>query len=46
MGYNATEIVFSSLSIELAKRLTGIHDYIILDDSYGYNAIAVAPYAA
>jgi hypothetical protein len=39
------EVVFDSLSIELAKRLPDIKNYIIIDDSYGYNAVAVAPYA-
>jgi len=44
-GYDAEETVFDSLSIELAKKLTDIKKFIIIDDSYGYNAIAVAPYA-
>ncbi len=44
-GFDAEETVFASLSIELAKKLTEISNFIIIDDSYGYNAIAVAPYA-
>jgi len=43
--YTAEETIFESLSLELARRLTDISNYIIVDDSYGYNAIAVAPYA-
>jgi hypothetical protein len=44
-GYTAEENSFNDLSIELARMLTNISNYIIVDDSYGYNAIAVAPYA-
>jgi hypothetical protein len=45
-GYdNVEETVFDSLSLELAKTAEGINKFIIIDDSYGYNAIAVAPYA-
>ena len=44
-GYPAEETVFDTLSIELARDMPDINSYIIVDDSYGYNAIAVAPYA-
>ncbi|MBR9677106.1 zinc ribbon domain-containing protein [Candidatus Woesearchaeota archaeon] len=46
-GYNAQEIVTRQANIELARELIGtISNFIIIDDSYGYNAISVAPYAA
>lgn len=45
LGYEAEEITSDSLSLELAEELTGITNFIIVDDSYGYNAVAVAPYA-
>lgn len=45
-GYNATELIFEILSLELAEKLSNINKYIILDDAYGYNAVAVAPYAS
>ncbi len=46
-GYpDAEELEFDNVNLELAKRLEDIKRFIILDDSYGYNAIAVAPYAA
>ncbi|MBW3018374.1 hypothetical protein KY325_04390, partial [Candidatus Woesearchaeota archaeon] len=45
---NVAEIVFSSdskdLNLELAKK-SGARNFIVVDDSYGYNAIAVGPYA-
>ncbi|PWB51270.1 MAG: hypothetical protein C3F06_10660 [Candidatus Methanoperedenaceae archaeon] len=46
-GFTVDEIISSgtSLNIELAKR-ANTSDFIIVDDSYGYNAISVAPYAA
>jgi hypothetical protein len=41
------EIRANSLNLELARRLPpAVNDFIILDDSYGYNAISVAPYGA
>ncbi len=43
-GFTAVETSSLSLSIELAKKLD-VKNFIIVDDSYGYNAIAVAPYA-
>lgn len=46
-GYEDTEeIVSDKFNLELAKKLQGINKFIIIDDSYGYNAIAAAPYAA
>ena len=46
-GYgNPEEIIFDQANLELAKLLPDINKYLIIDDSYGYNAIAVAPYAA
>lgn len=46
-GFTVDEIISSGtpLNIELAKR-ANTSDFIIVDDSYGYNAISVAPYAA
>lgn len=46
-GFTVDEIISSgtALNIELAKR-ANTSDFIIVDDSYGYNAISVAPYAA
>lgn len=43
-GYTAEEQVFDSFNLELAK-LTDTKSFMIIDDSYGYNAISVAPYA-
>ncbi|MBD3164477.1 hypothetical protein GF323_04705 [Candidatus Woesearchaeota archaeon] len=46
-GYqDVEERQFDSLSLELAKDLEDINNFIITDYSYGYNSIAVAPYAA
>ena len=45
-GYsNPQELVFDSANLELAKRLPDINKFIVIDRSYGYNALAVAPYA-
>ncbi len=44
-GYDAAETTSRSLSIELAKKLTNVTRFIIIDDSYGYNAVAASPYA-
>ncbi|HLC49891.1 MAG TPA: hypothetical protein VJI97_00515 [Candidatus Nanoarchaeia archaeon] len=44
-GYTADEWVFDNVNLELAKKLSTINNYIVIDDSYGYNAVAVAPYA-
>ncbi|MBU0667262.1 MAG: hypothetical protein ABIC91_02630 [Nanoarchaeota archaeon] len=46
-GYaSVEELSFNNVNLELARRLPGINKFIIVDDSYGYNALAVAPYAA
>lgn len=46
-GYDdVEELRTANANIELGERLTTIDKFIILDDSYGYNAISVAPYAA
>ncbi|HJX05879.1 MAG TPA: hypothetical protein VJ461_04150 [Candidatus Nanoarchaeia archaeon] len=45
-GYeNPEETIYEQANLELAKLLTDINKFIIIDSSYGYNAIAVAPYA-
>ncbi|MFH0874688.1 MAG: hypothetical protein V1859_02035 [archaeon] len=44
-NYPTEEFNYENINIELAKKLTGIKKYIIIDDSYGYNAVSVAPYA-
>jgi hypothetical protein len=45
-GYPAPEeLIFNQANLELAKRLPNINKFIVLDSSYGYNALAVAPYA-
>jgi len=43
-GYPSDELIFDSANLELAKRLN-VTRFIVIDDSYGYNAISVAPYA-
>lgn len=46
-GYKEVEeIRQANLNIELAKMLPEINKFIVIDDSYGYNSISVAPYAA
>ena len=42
---SADEKVFKNVNLGLANLLTNITRFIIIDDSYGYNAISVAPYA-
>ena len=45
-GYtNADEQVFDNANLELIKDLPNIENFIIIGNTYGYNAIAVAPYA-
>ena len=44
-GYDAEELIFDNVNLELAKRLTDIKNFVIIDDAYGYNAISVASYA-
>ncbi|MFH1053194.1 MAG: hypothetical protein V1740_02140 [Candidatus Woesearchaeota archaeon] len=43
-GYDAEETIYDNFNLELAK-LLDVESFIIVDDSYGYNAISVAPYA-
>ncbi|MBS3130918.1 hypothetical protein J4212_00640 [Candidatus Woesearchaeota archaeon] len=45
-GYNAEEFTYENINLELAKKLENTANFIILDPSYGYNAVSVAPYAA
>ena len=42
----ADEIISKNLNLELIDELLDIQNFVIVDDSYGYNAISVAPYAA
>jgi len=45
-GFNAEEIIYSDVNLDLLKNnLPQITKFIIIDDSYGYNAISAAPYA-
>ncbi|MBW2974582.1 hypothetical protein KY366_02595 [Candidatus Woesearchaeota archaeon] len=43
-GYDTEEVVYDGFNLEVA-RLLDVENYIIVDDSYGYNAVSVAPYA-
>jgi hypothetical protein len=43
-GFTAESFDYENVNLELAKKLD-VNNFIIIDDSYGYNAIAVAPYA-
>jgi hypothetical protein len=45
-GYTAEVFEYDNANLELAKLLEDVSKFIIIDDSYGYNAISVAPYAA
>lgn len=45
-GYDsAEEFVYDNVNLELARRLTDTTNFIVIDPSYGYNAISAAPYA-
>ncbi len=44
-GYSSEEFVYENANLEIAERLEDIKNFIVIDDSYGYNAISVAPYA-
>ncbi len=45
-GYEATEVVTDDFNMELARLLpSNVTNFIIIDDAYGYNAIAVGSYA-
>src|SRR3989344_3291103 len=39
------EITSNNLNFELINRLDSLDNFIVVGDSYGYNALAVAPYA-
>jgi hypothetical protein len=39
------EITSDNINLELANDLNQIRNFIILDDSYGYDAVSVAPYS-
>ena len=44
---NIDEIRANNINLEIANRLPAtVTDFIVLDNSYGYNSISVAPYAA
>ncbi len=43
-GYSAEEYIYDGFNLELAEQLE-VSNFIVIDDSYGYNAISVAPYA-
>lgn len=40
------ELAYDNVNLELARRLTDISKFIIVDDSYGYNALAAASFAS
>jgi hypothetical protein len=44
IGLKAEELSLYSANLELANRLD-VNNFVIIDDSYGYNAVSVAPYA-
>ncbi|MCP3686329.1 MAG: hypothetical protein GY861_27105 [bacterium] len=44
-GYSVEEFTYDNMNLELAEDLPDVNNFIVIDDSYGYNAIAVAPYA-
>jgi hypothetical protein len=44
-GYDCEETIYDDFNLEIAEQLDDITNFIIVDDSYGYNAISVAPYA-
>lgn len=43
-GYRVDDFDYDDINLDLAA-LSGVTSFVIVDDSYGYNAIAVAPYA-
>lgn len=45
-GYEAEEFEYGNVNLEMGRLLPEVDKFIVIDDSYGYNAIAVAPYAA
>jgi archaellum component FlaF (FlaF/FlaG flagellin family) len=46
-GYESvTEEIYDDVNLGLAERLTDVKSFIVIDPSYGYNALSAAPYAA
>lgn len=43
-GFTTEGFEYDNVNLELARQ-TDINNFVIVDDSYGYNSIAVAPYA-
>ncbi|MFH1182245.1 MAG: hypothetical protein V1702_04760 [Candidatus Woesearchaeota archaeon] len=43
-GFTTEGFEYDNVNLELAKQ-TDMKNFIIVDDSYGYNSVAVAPYA-
>jgi len=41
----AEELIVDDANLELIERLPEINNFVIVGDTYGYNAMAVAPYA-
>ncbi|MFH1770595.1 MAG: hypothetical protein ABH828_03485 [archaeon] len=41
-----TEVTYDNINLELARRLVGVNKFMIVDDSYGYNALAVGSYSS
>ncbi|MFH1850069.1 MAG: hypothetical protein ABH879_07870 [archaeon] len=44
-GYSAEERKYGNINLDLAEELTDVSNFVVLDGSYGYNAVSVAPYA-
>lgn len=45
-GYeNTSEVSYANPNLELLAQLNDINNFIVVGNTYGYNAIAVAPYA-
>ncbi len=42
---SVNEIFYNDFNLEIGEELVDITRFIVIDDSYGYNAISVAPYA-
>lgn len=43
---DVTEVAYDNVNLELARRLEGVNKFVVVDDSYGYNALAVASFAS
>jgi hypothetical protein len=44
IGFSVEDITSDNINLELARR-SNVRNFVVIDDSYGYNAIATAPYA-